>query len=271
MPTRLPGRLPGRTLGALARRIAAAAPALLLCALLAAVAAEATGGDWADALTNVGAALTVTAGLALPALAGGTAVGALFGLAAAVRPRSPAGWLGRMLGGVGPALPGFLLAALFATAGRGTAVAPGPAWVALAWVALAWTALAVPPAAQAARLARDALGRALDGEAALAARGRGLDGRTVLWRHAVPQALVPVTGALGMGSVAAVTGAVAVESLFGLPGAGALLVAAARQAEAGPAVAALAGLCALTILLKALGAVARGWFDPRFDPRFSGV
>ncbi|WP_448206406.1 ABC transporter permease subunit [Azospirillum sp. sgz302134] len=230
------------------RRLAAAVPALLAFALIAAAVKGLGNG-----LGVVLAALPVTVALTLPALALGSGLGALFGLTASLRPRSPAGWAGHLLGWAGPALPAFLLAALFVTAFKDT---PAP-------VAFAAMALALPPAAQAARLARGAFDDALDSGAVLAARARGLDDRAVLWRHAVPMGLAPVAGGLRSAAVATVTGAVAVESLFGLPGTGRLFLDAVRTGDAGASLAALAGLCGLAVLLSALGAVLHGWLDPR--------
>ena len=242
-----------------ARRFTAALPALALFALLAAVTAEATGRGWAAALGAMAAALPLTVALTVPALAMGTGIGALLGLSAGLRPRSPAGWAGVLLGGIGPALPAFLLAAVFATLMTDRSFT----------LLLAWTALAAAPAAQAARAARAALDGALDGTmngggAILAARGRGLGDRAVLWHHAVPLGLAPVAGGLRGAVIAVVTAAVAVESLFALPGAGRLFLETMRAGDAGTAVAALAGLCGLTVLLNAAGAVLHGWFDPRF-------
>lgn len=237
-----------------ARRLAAAVPALLLFTLLAAVTAEATGRGWSEALGATAEALPMTAALTVPALVAGTGIGALLGLSAGLRPHSPAGWVGGLLGGIGPALPAFLLAAVFATLMKGASFT----------LVLAWTALAMAPAAQAARVARGALDGALDGGSILAARGRGLGDRAVLWHHAVPLGLAPVAGGLRSAVIATVTGAVAVEGLFVLPGAGRLFLETTRAGDTGTAVAALAGLCGLTVLLNAISAVLHGWFDPRF-------
>ncbi|MCW2238354.1 ABC transporter permease subunit [Azospirillum canadense] len=253
-----------------ARRLAAVVPALLLFALCAALAAAAYAPDWSGALRSALAGLPVTVVLVVPPLAAGTLLGALLGLTASLRPRSLCGRAGRTLGALGPALPAFLLAAVLA--------APFTMMGRSGWAALplAWLALAVPPAAQAARLAREALDdelhgddvkdglpRAPGGVALLAARGRGLGERTVLWHHAVPLGVAAVVGGLRIAVVATVAGAVAAESLFDVPGAGRLFVTAARASDAGIAVPALAALCGLAVLLGAGAAVLHGWLDPR--------
>ncbi len=213
--------------------------------------AAALGGDPAGAAFGLLAALAVTLLLILPALAVGTALGTLAGAWAGLAPRSMAGLFGRLLGSAGPWLPGFLLAALTMLAVRsGASVAP-----------LAWAALALPAACQAARLARPAMDRALDSGTVRMAQGLGLDGRAVLRHYALPAAVLPVMGGFRNAVLAALTGAVVLENLLGLPGAGALLIDAARGGSAA-ALPPLAGLCGLTAFLATLGMAARDWFDP---------
>lgn len=228
-----------------------ALPAALLPVATGMALAAALGADPSGAAFGLLTALAVTLLLILPALAVGTAVGTLAGAWAGLLPRSFAGWFGRLLGALGPLLPGFLLAALAATAVHdGASAAP-----------LGWTALALPAACQAARLSRPAMDRALDGGVVRMVQGFGLDDRAVLRHHALPAAAVPVMGGFRNAVLAAVTGAVALESLLGLPGAGALLIDAARGGSAA-ALPPLVALCGLAAFLTALGAVARDWLDP---------
>ncbi|TWA84150.1 osmoprotectant transport system permease protein/oligopeptide transport system permease protein [Azospirillum brasilense] len=225
------------------RRVLAAVPALLGLALAAGVVAALAGPGWAPALGAALAALPATLALILPALALGTGLGALLGVL---------GGSGAILGGVGPAMPGFLLAAVFAVT---SATAP---------VLLGVAAVALPATAQAAVLAGRARAGAED-TVLLAARGRGVDGSALLWRLSLPLGLSAAVGGLRSAVAGTVTAAVAVESLFGtgFSGAGRLFVEAARAGDASMAVAALAGLCGLAVLLNALCGALHGWIDPR--------
>ncbi|MGY0830171.1 ABC transporter permease subunit [Azospirillum argentinense] len=225
------------------RRVLAVVPALLGLALAAAVVAALAGPGWTQALGAVLAALPTTLALVVPALALGTGLGALLGVL---------GGAGALLGGVGPAMPGFLLAAVFA------------ATLTRAPVLLGLAALALPAAAQAATLAGRARAGAED-TVLLAARGRGIDGSALLWRLTLPLGLSAAMGGLRSAVAGTVTAAVAVENLFGtgFSGAGRLFVEAARAGDTGMAVAALAGLCGLAVLLGALGGALHGRIDPR--------
>lgn len=232
------------------RRLTDALPAALLPVAAGMALAAALGPPGTTALGLL-AALGMTLLLILPPLVLGTAVGALAGAWAGLAPATVAGRAGRLLAGAGPLLPGFLLAALTALAVRaGASAAP-----------LAWAALALPAACQAATLARPAMSRALDGGALLMAQGFGLDDHAVLRNHVLPAAVAPALGGFRNAVLAALAGAVALESLLDRTGAGAAMIDAARNGSAAGALPALLALCGLTVFLTALGAAARDWID----------
>ncbi|MBP2297451.1 ABC transporter permease subunit [Azospirillum picis] len=239
----------------LIRRLIDAVPTAFL-PMAAAVALAAAIAPQPGASLTLLRGLAVTLLLTLPSLAVGTTLGTLAGSWAAVAPRSAGGLFGRLLAGAGPLVPGFLLAAVAALAVRAGA-SPAP---------LGWTALAIPAACQAARLARPAMARALgpgsEGGAVRMARGLGLDERTILRHHALPQAVVPVMTGLRSAVMAAMVGAVALESLLDLPGAGSLMIDGARAGSAAGVIPPLVALAGLTALLVALGAAVRDWIDP---------
>jgi ABC-type dipeptide/oligopeptide/nickel transport system permease component len=239
-----------------ARRSAAPAPALILSALLAGTGAVLTAENaWTVAL-RIAVELPATAGLAATALGAGAWIGARAGARLGVgRAAGRTGWL---LAGAGPALPGFLLAAVFAVLIGRTDGEEGSS--ALAWMA-AWAALMLPAAAQAAHLARTTLTEAVNGPLAFGALARGLPMETVLHGQARPAALGAVAQALASAGPAMVTGTVAAEALFGLPGVGHLFVMGARNGETGPACLVLAGLVLLALLLNKAGTALPGWIS----------
>ena len=52
------------------------------------------------------------------------------------------------------------------------------------------------------------------------ARAKGLQNRVVVIRHALRNALVPVTSILGPTVISIITGSVVIENIFGIPGLG---------------------------------------------------
>ncbi len=63
------------------------------------------------------------------------------------------------------------------------------------------------------------------------ARSKGLIDRAVLWRHALRNALIPVTTLTGLQLAGLLSGTVILENIFGLPGMGQGLVAAANARD----------------------------------------
>lgn len=102
------------------------------------------------------------------------------------------------------------------------------------------------------------------------ARAKGLSARSVLLRHALPNALIPVLILLGLSLPALFSGAVFVEAIFAWPGVGRLLVAAV-QARDYPVVLAATTISAGLVVLGSL--VADGLVvlaDPRLREETRG-
>lgn len=86
--------------------------------------------------------------------------------------------------------------------------------------------LALQAAGEIARMTRAALLDVLGDEYVRAARARGSSGRRVLFRHALANALVPITAVIGLRVGGLLAGTVLVESVFAVPGVGRMMVEA---------------------------------------------
>jgi len=114
-----------------------------------------------------------------------------------------------------------------------------------------------------ARYVRGALVDLQGSQFLVVARAKGLSKESVLLRHALPNALIPVLILLGLSLPALFSGAVFVETIFAWPGVGRLLVAAV-QARDYPVVLAATTISAGLVVLGSL--VADGLVvlaDPR--------
>jgi peptide/nickel transport system permease protein len=83
--------------------------------------------------------------------------------------------------------------------------------------------------AHVSRLTRSSMIDVLDSRYVLAARARGLEERRVLWRHALPNALLPAITVLAIDAGLLIGGIVVVETVFAYPGLGRLLVFAIEK------------------------------------------
>jgi len=93
------------------------------------------------------------------------------------------------------------------------------------YMALPAVAYGLIQAAGVARMTRATLLEVLGEDIIRTARAKGLAGWAVLYKHALRNALIPVVTLIGLNVGVLFTGAVVIETLFGLPGLGAFLVA----------------------------------------------
>lgn len=124
-------------------------------------------------------------------------------------------------------------------------------------------ALALPVIAFVARLTRGSLLEVLRTPWIRAARARGLPERTVIARHALPVALLPVVSYAGPAAAAVLAGSLVVETLFGLPGMGRHLVQGALNRDYTLVMGMVIVYAALMILLNLAADLACAWLDPR--------
>lgn len=73
------------------------------------------------------------------------------------------------------------------------------------------------------RLTRASLLEVMSSQYIVAARGRGLSENTILWRHALRAAALPVVTVIGYNFGFIVAGSALVETVFGWPGIGRLM------------------------------------------------
>lgn len=91
--------------------------------------------------------------------------------------------------------------------------------------------LAVAPLALLARLVRSGMLEILNQDYVRTAHAKGLPGRTVLTRHGLRNALLPLVTVIGLEFGSLLNGSVVIENVFAWPGVGQLLVSALHQRD----------------------------------------
>ncbi|NYZ13192.1 ABC transporter permease [Azospirillum sp. RWY-5-1] len=184
--------------------------------------------------------MVVTGPLALMALALSTAIAVPLGLWAAARQGRAADWGVMGFGQLGIAIPGFwfgiLLILAFSVQLRWFSAGGFPGWQdgvgpGLKALLLPAVALALPEAAILARVTRSAVLDTLREDYVRTARAKGVGRAAVLWRHALPNALIPVMTVLGLQFAFLVSGTIVIETVFTLPGLGRLVYQAIGQRD----------------------------------------
>jgi oligopeptide transport system permease protein len=215
-------------------------------------------------LIHQGLPISLTLGLCALLLA--VAVGLPAGILAALRQNSASDVLIRALAVIGIALPGFVIAPLLALIfAIHLGWLPVAGWEpgSLRTMVLPVIALALPVSAYLTRLMRGSLLEVLTSGFVRAARARGLPERTVIVRHALKSALIPVVSYLGPAAAAVFTGSLVIESIFGIPGMGRYLVQGALNRDYTLVMGMVIVYASLTLLLNLIVDLLYGWLDPR--------
>ncbi|MEP3689105.1 MAG: ABC transporter permease [Sulfitobacter dubius] len=153
------------------------------------------------------------------------------GITAAAQHGRAGDWGVMFLSQLGIAVPAFwlsiLLVMLFAVKLRWLSPGGFAGWddpvAALRSLILPTVALALVQSAVLARVTRSSALEVMRQDFVRTARASGLSHRRILWRHVLPNALVPIVTIVGMQFAALVTGTIVIENVFYLPGLGRLI------------------------------------------------
>jgi oligopeptide transport system permease protein len=167
----------------------------------------------------------VTAVLGALAVVFAVAVGVSLGVLAATHRNGVADYASLTLASVGSAIPSFALGIfliyLFAVKLQ---VLPVYGWGSPKQTILPLVTLAALPTALLARMTRASLLEVLRQDYIRTARAKGLRTSTVLYKHALRNALIPILTAVGPITAHLVTGSFIVEQIYSIPGTGRLVV-----------------------------------------------
>jgi ABC-type dipeptide/oligopeptide/nickel transport system permease component len=123
--------------------------------------------------------------------------------------------------------------------------------------------LGLQSAGQVARMTRAALRDTLHQEFVRAARARGVSWRRAVARHALANALLPVTTLLGLRVGGLLAGTVLVESVFAIPGVGRMMVDAVIARDFPMVQGGVLVVAALVVVVNVLTDLAAAAMDPR--------
>jgi len=179
----------------------------------------------APVLDEIAPRLPVSLTLAVVSMGIALAVGVLLGVVAALRRRTWVDYVAMSASVAGLSTPTFVLGLLLILV-LSVQWRLLPATGAASWwhYVLPALTLGLPAAAVVARMARGSLLEVLRQDFVRTAWAKGLTGAAVVARHALRNALIPVITISGLQFGQLLGGAVVVESVFGLPGLGKLLV-----------------------------------------------
>jgi peptide/nickel transport system permease protein len=183
----------------------------------------------------------LTLELALLSMVIALGIGLPAGIFAATRNDTASDLLVRMLAMLGQSTPSFvvgLLAIYILSAGFGVLPSMGEyvgflqnPWRNLGQMILPALTLGMAFAASVTRVSRSAMLDVLADDYVRTARSKGVSARRVVWRHALPNALIPIVTLTGVEFGYLLGGAVLVEQIFALPGLGRTILEAILQRD----------------------------------------
>jgi peptide/nickel transport system permease protein len=216
---------------------------------------------------RIGVTISIMAGVLVVCLAAGLALGVLSALRG--------GWVGRFidtLSLVGLTLPSFwvalVLIAVFAVwlqwlpATGYTPLRENPKdwFLGLVLPVLSVSLISITTIA---KQTRDSMNEVMGRDFIRSLRASGLPERSIIWKHALRNASLPVVTVLGLVMVNAISGAVFVERAFVLPGLGSLAVSAAQNNDMALMQGATLYFTLLTIVINLLVDLSYGWLNPK--------
>lgn len=179
-------------------------------------------------------ALPVSAAIGGSAIVIAAFLGVFLGIFAALRQNSVVDYFVMFLGNVGHAFPSFVtgpvLILIFAVWLK---LAPAGGWNAfeLRYMILPVALLVFINVATIGRVMRGSLIEVLHSNFIRTARAKGLPTHTIILRHALKPALLPVVSVMGPLAISSITSAIVTESVFSLPGIGKLIVNGAANRD----------------------------------------
>lgn len=140
---------------------------------------------------------------------------------------------------------------------------PPARWAGISGLILPVCTLAAIYAAYIARLTRAGMLEVLRSDYIRTARAKGLDEKTVLFRHALRGGLVPVLSFTGPALAALLAGTVVVEKVFAIPGLGNIFIQSVFNRDEPLILGIVAFLSILIMVFNLIVDVCYGFLDPR--------
>jgi peptide/nickel transport system permease protein len=172
----------------------------------------------------------------------------------------------------GLAIPGFWLALVMVTLFAVTLKwFPSIGYVPLSESPLRWAkslvlpvvAIALSPIASLTKITRDSMTDALGRDFVRVLQANGLPRRSVIYRHALKNAAIPIATLLGIQAVTLIGAAAVIEDIFAIPGLGSLAVKAAGVSDLPLIQGAVVYFCLIVVVVGVLVDISYSFLDPR--------
>ncbi len=212
------------------------------------------------------ASLPISMTLGLFALFVATVAGTALGVLAAVRRGGFFDFASLTVALIGISVPSFVVAAVVLIVFAGTLrMFPIGGWGTIGHVILPGVVLSLLPMAYITRLTRVSMLDVLSSDYVRTAVAKGLTRQSVIWKHALRNALLPVLSYLGPAAAATLTGSFVVEKVFNIPGLGEFFINSVLNRDQTLVLGVVMIYSVLLLSLNLLVDLAYTLVDPRID------
>ena len=129
--------------------------------------------------------------------------------------------------------------------------------------------LSLGTAASIIRLTRSNMLETIRQDYVRTARAKGASETTIIFKHSLRNALLPVITVVGISFGYLMGGTVLVESIFGIPGLGSLTIASIRSKDIPQTTACILFLAVLNVMIMLAVDLLYGYIDPRVKARYA--
>lgn len=223
---------------------------------------------YADWTVNdlVARALPVSAAIGGTAILLSLIIGVVLGITAALRQNSVIDYLVMLIGNMGSAFPSFIIGPiLIIIFAIWLQMLPAGGWddFRVVYMVLPVALLTFINVATIGRVMRGSLIEVMNSNFIRTARAKGLPLATIVRRHALKPALMPVVSLLGPLTISSITSAVVTETVFQLPGLGRLIVNGAANRDYTLVLGLVVLVTVITVVLNLLVDLAYALLDPK--------
>lgn len=129
-------------------------------------------------------------------------------------------------------------------------------------------ATGLSPVAMTARMTRSSMLEVIRQDYIRAARAKGVPERTVIWKHTLKNAMIPILTVVGMNFGLSMTGSVICETIFNIPGLGLLMSSSISQRDFITTQGCVLICAFIVCLMNLLTDLCYAFFDPRIKAQY---
>ncbi|MBD5085701.1 MAG: ABC transporter permease [Clostridiales bacterium] len=227
--------------------------------------------DGTSVLKNIMARLPYTLIISVGSMAFAMVVGIILGTIAALNQNGIADRLCMILALIGVSMPGFWLALMLVIwLALQHNILPSYGAGSIKHFIMPWIAAALPELARLARQARSSMLEVIHSDFVTTAKAKGVKKWNVVFKHELPNAMIPIITTIGAGLAHGMGGALVIESVFSIPGLGLYITNSINNRDYPAVQGTIVFFSIVFSVIMLLVDLAYAAVDPRIKAAFSG-